>query len=184
MQPLDEREFTKFFNEHYTKLVFYAYRITDNQAAAEDIAEDAFVNYWKKNDSQAVIKSPKSYLYTAARNASISWIKEHQSKVTRDSKAAGLNNEFDKTPLECMIFAETMELMYAALEKLPGQCKRVCLMHYVEGKTVREIAEELGISVGTVNTHKYRGIALLQKLMKGMPMVLIIELLKVTAINA
>jgi len=184
MQPLNERQFTKFFNEHYTRLVFYTYQITDNQAAAEDIVEDAFINYWKKNKSQAEIKSPKSYLYTTARNASISWIKEHQSKVTRDTKASILNNEFDKSPLDCMIFAETMELMYDALEKLPGQCRRVCLMHYVDGKTLKEIAKELGISVGTANTHKYRGITLLQKLLKGMPMVLIIELLKATAISA
>ncbi len=176
--PLTEREFTKIFNENYAKVVLYASRFTDCQAAAEDIAEDTFIKFWGKANSSMEIHSPESYIYSIARNVCISWINDNKKRTARNSKAVTINKDFEITALESMIFAETISKVYSALDKLPIQCKRVCILHFVQGKEIFEIAEELGISVGTVYTHKYRGIALLQKLLNGMSVVLIIEVLK------
>jgi RNA polymerase sigma factor (sigma-70 family) len=61
------------------------------------------------------------------------------------------------------------------MEKLPRQCKKVFTLHYVEGKKISEIAEELKISIGTANTHKFRGIHLIKKALLGMPLLIFIS---------
>jgi RNA polymerase sigma-70 factor (family 1) len=159
----DEAGFTTLFNQFYAQLTLYAYRITDDQAAAEDIIEDAFVNLWNKRDSILGIRSLKSYLYTAARNGCISWIRKNKRENARYCIISSTKEEFERTALESMIYSETMGKIYAAMDKLPPQCKKVFIKHYVEGKKISEIAIELKISIGTVKSHKVRGIDLLQK---------------------
>ncbi len=156
-------EFSSIFNQYYASLVLYAYRLTDNQSAAEDIAEDAFVNLWKKGNSLNQIQSIKAYLYTIARNGCLLWMKQNKREITRNKVAAVLDGSFQRTALENMIFSETMAHIYMAIDKLPNQCRKVFVLHFIEGKKLSEIAEELKISVGTAKTHKIRGIGILRK---------------------
>src|SRR5580704_4345040 len=78
LQNGDEAFFTSIFNQFYAPLVLYAYRITDDQNAAEDIVENAFINLWKKRSSLSEIRSLNSYLYTIARNGCLSWLRKNK----------------------------------------------------------------------------------------------------------
>ena len=158
-----EEVFAEIFKEWYTPLVLNAYRITDNQSAAEDIAEDAFIKLWEKRDSFSEIHSLKSYLYTMTRNAALTWLEKNKREKLRYNKLSAMEGDTAPDMLENMIFNEMMTAIYSVMEKLPGQCRKVFIMHYVEGKEIAEIASELNITTGTVNTHKFRGIHLLQK---------------------
>jgi RNA polymerase sigma-70 factor (family 1) len=165
-----ESGFTEIFNEYYTPLILYAYRITDNHAGAEDIVEEAFISLWNKRSSLSEINSLKSYLYTITRNGSLSWIRKNKRQTARNRAAASIPESFDPTALETLIYSEMMSKIYAAMEKLPRQCRKVFTLHYIEGKKISEIAGELKISIGTANTHKFRGIHLLQKALLRMPL--------------
>ena len=162
-----ESAFEEIFKEWYAPLVLNAYRITDNQSAAEDIAEDAFIKLWEKRDTFSEIHSLKSYLYTMTRNASLNWLEKNKCEKGRYHKLSSEDLDDSPTVLENMIFHEMMAGIYSVLEKLPRQCRKVFIMHYVEGKEIRDIARELNITTGTVNTHKFRGIHLLQKALLG-----------------
>ncbi len=170
LQKEDEIRFTATFNEYYTQLILYAYRITDDQVAAEDIVEDAFISLWNKRSSLSEINSLKSYLFTIIRNMSFTWIRKNKRQIARKQATSSISESFDPTALETLIYAEMMNEIYAAMEKLPSQCKKVFKLHYIEGKKISEIAEELKISVGTVNTHKFRGIHILQKALLRLPL--------------
>jgi RNA polymerase sigma-70 factor (family 1) len=137
--------------------------------AAEDIVEDAFISLWNKRSSWSEINSLKSYLFTITRNGSFTWIRKNRRQIARNQEASSISDSFDPTALETLIYVEMMNEIYDAMEKLPGQCKKVFKLHYIEGKKISEIAEELKISVGTVNTHKFRGIHLLQKALLRLP---------------
>jgi RNA polymerase sigma-70 factor (ECF subfamily) len=83
--------------------------------------------------------------------------------------AAASTEEISERPvIENMIYAETMSRVYAVINQLPNQCKKVFIKHYVEGKKISEIAAELNISVSSVRTHKGRGIELLRKGLLGL----------------
>jgi RNA polymerase sigma-70 factor (ECF subfamily) len=102
-------------------------------------------------------------LYTAARNRSLTWIRRNKRENERNKAALSFEEEFENTALENMIYAETMGKIYTAMDRLPPQCKKVFILHYIEGKKIAEIAEELKISISSVRTHRGRGIDLLQK---------------------
>jgi RNA polymerase sigma-70 factor (ECF subfamily) len=55
-----------------------------------------------------------------------------------------------------------MQALYAAIEKLPPQCRTVIRCSFVEGKSVREIADEMQLAYQTVQNQKQRGIKLLR----------------------
>jgi RNA polymerase sigma-70 factor (family 1) len=162
-----EEAFNLIFREWYAPLVLNAFHITNNQAAAEDIAEEAFIKLWEKRHSLSDIISLKSYLYMMTRNASLTWLRKNKTETARYKRAASIVEPPDPTPLENMIYAELMAGIYAAMTRLPRQCRRVFTMHYIDGKKTSEIARELRISIGTVNTHKVRGIQLIKKALMG-----------------
>ncbi len=170
MKPhyFNDAEFSKFFHEHYSALVVFTFRFTDEPGAAEDIATECFISLWKKRDSLENIKSLRSYLYVAARNACVTWLRNHKREKIRNETAASLAPSTEGTVLEDMIFDETINGIMSAMERLPKQCKKVFVLHYIEGKKLTEIAKELKISIGTVYTHKYRSIDLLQKALLGL----------------
>ena len=175
LQNGDEACFTRIFNQFYAPLVLYAYRITDDQNAAEDIIENAFISLWNKRNSLSEIRSLKSYLYTIARNGCLSWIRKNKREKARYKIIRSIEQGFDKTALENMIYSESMAKIYSAMDKLPPQCRKVFILHYIEGKKIAEIAEELKISIGTVKTHKVRGIDLLQKSLLGLFLLIFIS---------
>jgi RNA polymerase sigma-70 factor (family 1) len=175
LQNGDEACFTSIFNQFYSPLVLYAFRITEDQYAAEDIIENAFVSLWKKRNSLSEIRSLKSYLYTIARNGCLSWIRKNKREKSRYKIISSIEEGFDRTALENLIYSETMAKIYAAMDKLPPQCKKVFILHFIEGKKIAEIAEELKISIGTVKTHKVRGIDSLQKSLLGLFLLIFIS---------
>jgi RNA polymerase sigma-70 factor (family 1) len=175
LQCDDEACFTSIFNEFYAPLVLYAFRITEDQHAAEDIVENAFISLWNKRNSLAEIRSLNSYLYTIARNGCLSWIRKNRREKSRYKMINPVEEGFERTALESMIYSETMAKIYSAMDKLPPQCKRVFILHYIEGKKIAEIAEELKISIGTVKTHKVRGIDSLQKSLLGLFLLIFIS---------
>ena len=171
----NDAEFSAFFHKHYTAIVLYLYRVTDDQAAAEDIASEVFVNLWKRNKTLSQIQSPKSYLYISSRNRALDWIKSHKRYNVRKTAATVLEEEAERPVIDNMIYAETMAGVYAAIDRLPTQCRKVFVMHYIQGKKISEIAAELNISVSSVRSHKGRGIELLQKGLLGLVLLVLIN---------
>jgi RNA polymerase sigma-70 factor (family 1) len=158
-----ELEFKEFYLTYHATLTLFAYRITDNQGAAEDITEEAFICLWNKRDSLSEIQSLKAYLYTSVRNKCLTWLRKTKRESERNKIIGSTEEKTEEIILESMIYSETMSRIYTAMDKLPGQCKKVFILYYIEGKKVSEIAQELKISISSVRTHKGRSIELLRK---------------------
>src|SRR4051812_34021045 len=71
-----EKGFVAAYNQFFPALCLYALRMTDDQAAAEDIVEEAFIKTWQRREGFFHIQVLKSYLYTSVKNASINWLKQ------------------------------------------------------------------------------------------------------------
>jgi RNA polymerase sigma-19 factor, ECF subfamily len=158
-----ESAFEEFYLSYHATLTLFAYRITDNQGAAEDIAEEVFISLWNKWDTLSEIQSLKAYLYASVRNKCLTWLRKTKRESERYKIIGSTEEKTEEIILESMIYSETMSRIYAAMNKLPGQCKKVFILYYIEGKKVSEIAEELKISISSVRTHKGRSIELLKK---------------------
>lgn len=152
----EEKGFSFFFRELYKPLCLFADRYLNQMDKAEDIVADTFVRLWEKREGITGIKTVRSYLYGAVRNACLNELKK-QPRVP-----SAITGQPDKTMLENMIRAEVLQEIYITIEQLPHKCKRIFTKLYIEGKTVREIADELQLSVSTVKTQKTIALAFIR----------------------
>lgn len=139
------KEFEYQFRCLYRPLGMYALRYTENLDDAEDIVQQAFADVWEKLSSGAVIQNLKAYLYQAVRNRSLSLIAARPEKQESE-----IPDREDLTEEERISQAERDARLWTAIDCLPTERKKVFLLAKRDGLTYQEIAEELHISVITV----------------------------------
>ncbi|PWU01149.1 MAG: hypothetical protein C5B52_07785 [Bacteroidetes bacterium] len=159
----EEQALTSIFHQLYPSLCYFGFTITGNQLVAEEIAEDAFVKIWQRRNIFEKLRQLKSYLYSTVHNDALNWIKKNKNRLEKDQNYSRQLQFSEANKLELIIESETFRQIFTALDKLPPQCRKVITMIFLEGKKVRQVAEELKVSQGTVKTHKARGILLLKK---------------------
>lgn len=175
----EEAGFAYFFNSLYSSLLYYATRILENQADAEDIVEDSFIKVWEKHTTFSNPKVIKAYLYTTVKNTCINFLRREQRMQQREQDLSRHGeNDYENFVLHEMIRAEVIREIHANIESLPGACRRVFKMLYIQGKSVREIAEELQVSVSTIKSQRAKGLILLRKQIPTLSVLVILELLR------
>jgi RNA polymerase sigma-70 factor (ECF subfamily) len=149
--PTYDRSFEDVFNYYSKGLIVYTREYGLSQADAEDVVSEVFINYLERMDTVAR-ESVKSYLFQSARNRSLNHLarmrvrSDYQDRVLRD-------REIDACFPEVFAEQELEELLARALDILTPQQRKVFTAHRLEKKSYREIADELGISVKTVDKH-------------------------------
>lgn len=151
-----------FFKENYSRLFYFAYKIVEDRAAAEDVVQDVFLKMWKQNIVTENEMAAKSYVYTAIRNTCYNLLRD--SKVKRKFTSAFSNNQVEENEkgLDLIIRAEVIGQIQRAIEALPEGCRTVLKLAYFESLKNEEIAKHLGVSINTVKTQKARALQLLR----------------------
>ncbi|HVM87925.1 MAG TPA: RNA polymerase sigma-70 factor [Puia sp.] len=155
--------FSAFFLEWYAPLVCFISTIVKDLTVAEDIAEDAFIVLWERRENFDNIKVVKAFLYTTAKNASLNWLRSQNGLEKKNDQLKWASEGSDKFILEDIIRAEFLHELHAAVNNLPTQCRRIFNMLYTEGKSNKQVAAELKLSINTVNAQRTRGLAILRK---------------------
>ena len=150
IQKDNKQAFSSLFNSSYKMLCIYIVQFTKNMDDAEDIVQEVFVNIWSKRHSIIIHSSLKSYLYRAAYNGYVDRIrKEHR----KDLFLIELKHQALQPQLEDENNSE--EKVYKLkiiVEQLPKKCKQIFLLSKSEGLKNKEIAENLNISIKTVES--------------------------------
>lgn len=110
------------------------------------------MSLWNHCKSIAITTSLKSYLYSSVKHSALNVLK-HQAIVRKHSPllVEFLGNLAKEDYSEQEL--EQLEQVRRAFDLLPNQCRVVFMMSCLEGKTYKEIADELHISVNTVKSH-------------------------------
>lgn len=162
-QKGEEKGFAFFFNEYYACLSFFAFKILNDEAEAQDVVSDSFVKLWERREAIDKPGSLKSYLYTTVKNACVDLLRSKERKRKNECEILQLSDKWEQTVLHKMIEAEVLRHLVAARAKLPVKTKRVFEMFYIENKSYQQIAEELDISIHTAKNQKIRAIKILRK---------------------
>lgn len=170
----DAKSFDAVFRAYYRPLCGFAMNYVDSAEAAEEVVQEVFAKVWDKMGQIEITTSPKSYLYSAVRNTCFNLIK-HQ-KVRQAHAAHELHTKsahFEGKELEAQ---ELGEAIRAAVDKLPERCRLIFEKCKYEEKKYREIAEEMDISVKTVENQMGRALKFLrEELRHFMPLVLLLD---------
>lgn len=147
MAAISTREFEHVFKELYRPLCLFALRFTDKTDDAEDIVQQAFADVWDKNINHSAITNLKSYLYQAVRNRSLTLLSQQMDMQPASEFLAEME---DTSEEERMYGAERDARLWTAIDALPPERKKIFLLSKRDGLKYQEIADELNISVKTV----------------------------------
>jgi RNA polymerase sigma-70 factor (ECF subfamily) len=173
-QQGDEKAFTWFFRELHPLLSFYAFKLTKDREASEEIASEAFIKIWHKHERFSDPFAIKAYLYRIVRNDSFKHLaKQKRSLSSRKELAYLYESEQQKDAFRSLVAAETSHQLLKALDTLPKECSKVFQLLYIEEKSIKETAQLLRLSQSTVKTQKARGLATLRKSLRWSPMIII-----------
>ncbi len=149
------------FKRYHPILCNHAVRLTYSRQVAEDLVAEVFYQFWKNKVYQHVTTSYRAYLFKSVRNRAYNYLKaELKNKVPAE------NYSLESTlrqPDQYLFFTELSRRVETLVEALPPQSKKVFILHRFEGKKYQEIAEEMQLSVRTVEVHLRRAIAALRK---------------------
>ena len=157
------KEFDVLFNELYPIMVIFAHKYIINIHECECIVQDVFVNYWHKvHNSEKTKIDQKAYLYRSVYNKCIDKIR-HNS-VEQKRMTGYIYGQDQHTNIKDFIAESELKVrIEKAINKLPTQCKRIFLMSRDEELTYKQIADELNISVKTVETQIGKALKILRK---------------------
>lgn len=176
----EESGFTYFFNSLYPALLYYAFRILNDKPAAEDVVEESFIKIWERHNSFSHHQVIKSWLYTTVRNACLNKLQQEQRQnAHKELLAKEQEGSYQNSPLNNIIITEVITEVHSTIKVLPTECRKIFEMMYIQGKTVREIAEELQLSISTIKNQKARGLEILRKRFPQLTTVAVLEALNI-----
>lgn len=155
------------FKQYYNPLCNFAATIVHDPKTAQDIVQDVFTKLWAKRDELSISTSEKSYLFQAVKNRSLE-ILRHKKQEEKYAESSMASAEVDRISVDEEADNYLLrEFMYKSIRQLPPKCQEVFMMNKINGLTYREIAEDLDISVKTVENQIGKAYRILRELMAG-----------------
>ena len=142
--------FDKIYVLYYSRMFRFAKEYVLFDEDAENIVQDVFLLLWEKREVLDIQISLVSYLFALVKNKSLDYLRH---KVIADEYKQELSAKL--TALELLNYSftsdeEIEQILMTTINKLPERCRQVFLKSRIEGKRNREIANELNLTVSTV----------------------------------
>ena len=153
-----KENFDSIYINNFSRLFLFAKEYVLFDEEAENIVQDIFLMLWEKREALRVDVSLTAYLFTLVKNKCIDFLR-HQ--MVEQIYSENIQQEYNEE-LNVKLFAlesfdhnfsseEDIEtLLRNAIDKLPERCRLIFIKSRIEGKKYKEIAEELNLSVNTV----------------------------------
>lgn len=173
----DHKSFKRLFYEFYPSLCVYAGRYILSTDTCEDIVQDVFFNIWEKRKTLNIHSSFRNFLITSVRNSCTNYIRKQSSYDKYLENYTSTSSSQSPLPDEIYTTNELNDMIASALEKLPTNIQDVFHLSRNENMTYKEIAEEMNISIKTVESYISKALKLLRVELKDyLPLVLVLFL--------
>lgn len=133
----------------------YALRMLGDMDAAEDVVQSAFESAWVRVDE---ITALRPYMYRAVYNGCVAWLRERDRMTGLDAGTDVMAAADD----EAIDRSERDARLWRAVNGLPPRCREIFLMCKRDGMSYAAIAEELGLSVKTVDAQVAKALRVLR----------------------
>ena len=151
--------FEDFYITWYSRAKRFA-REYVGEVEAEDVVQDVFIHLYERRDLLDAYTNLTAYLFTAVKNKCLDVL---HCQVAEREKMASMQEERDLEIRMSLDSLEALDVRFPdevsieerleqALAALPEKCRMIFVMNKLEGKKQYQIAEELNISVNTVET--------------------------------
>ena len=153
-KPASIENWRMCYEELAPKLLLFARQFVTAAADAEDIVQEAFVRFWRKQPSAGREHYP--LLYSAVRSAALDLLRKDGRRIRRESSVIQSSFSLEESYFDPLIEQrEDADALQAALERLPQAQREVLVLRIWSDLTFAQIASTLGESINTV-TARYR----------------------------
>lgn len=150
------------YTRHRAALTRYARGIVSNPAYAEDVVQEAWFRLRNANDPE-LIRDPLSYLYRIVRNLAVDACRALARDAARSAgsvETVALNVADGQPSADQTVVARReLRVVLEALSELPERTQLAVRLNRIEGKKLREVAEQLGISIALAHGLISKGVA-------------------------
>ncbi|MBC8005590.1 MAG: RNA polymerase sigma-70 factor [Verrucomicrobia bacterium] len=165
----DPKAFEYVFMQWYEPLVHFADEYITDLESARNIVQNIFMKLWEKHSWIDPESNLKAYLYLAARNACLSFIRHLQVEVCyyeksmRNSENLQLNYEaLEQMEIDQIDLSNLEKIIQETIDSLPERCREVFILSRYEYLKNKEIANKLDITEKAVEANITRALSKLR----------------------
>lgn len=150
------RSFTELYRRYKHVIFHFIVRLSEgNYAMAEDILQQTFISIWNCRKKIVIEKSVQSYLKVVAKNL---FLKETAHRITQELRmsmaASGRGGANERTDIEKEIeLSLLLEKIERVVSMMPPVRQHIYRLKHMDNLSQKEIAQQLGISENTVESH-------------------------------
>lgn len=153
-------DFETFYITWYSRVKYFARDYVLSDEEAENIAQDVFLEFYQKREELGFHINLVAYLFTSVKNKCIDYLRR---RLMEQEAVVKMQEEFDLSfrmkfdsleafNIEGLSEDNIKDIIEKALDTLPERCREIFVMSKIEGKKQKEIAEELNVSVKTIES--------------------------------
>ena len=144
--------FEQLFHAEYARVVRIAYRVVGDQGAAEDVAQDVFIAYYRSHPADALYAAP--WLHRAAAHTALNAVRSRARRTAREERDA-LTPDASGDPEGAALERERAREVRAALARMPRGSAELLALRY-SGLSYAEVAAATGTKIDQVGTRLRR----------------------------
>lgn len=158
----DHAAFDAIFRQWYEPAVRSAARIVRETGVAEELAQEVFLELWRRRESLPPDTSVGAYVLQSVRNRALNHLRHLQVQRRSVVHVEAMVEPAEEADVALQA-AELGEAIAEAVEALPPRAREVFLMSRERGLRYNEIADALGISVKAVEANMSRALRVLRE---------------------
>lgn len=167
-QRRDRDSFMRIYDHFMPRICLYLKGMGSTTAIAEELAQEALLRLWQRAGSyDPALSRVSTWLFRIARNLHIDRVRKETGWMLVQDALAGEEADHDERhSSSAEAYVEHAKLK-VSIDRLPATQARLVRMSYFEAKSHHEIAEELGLPLGTVKSSLRRAFLKLQADVRG-----------------
>jgi len=159
----DEQAFRMIYDKYAKRVFLFSMRVLNSEELAEEVMQEAMLKIWLLGAELLKINNFEAYLKRLTRNRSLDVLSRMELELVT-SQIQGKNwAEIDNSTEEEIILRDTRKVLQSGIDALPPQQNLVYRLYHQDGLKYEEIAEKLGLSPATVQTHMKLAMRFLRK---------------------
>lgn len=156
------RDFVALVEAHGPALLALLRRLCRNEQDAEDAFQETAVRVWTNLSSRPALRNPRGWLLTIGYRAFL----DQKQRVKVHEVMADSPDFAGRPPPELAIRNEETSRVRTALERLAEPIRDVLTLHYIGGLSLRQTAEAMGVSEGTVKSRLHAGLNQIRRILE------------------
>ncbi|NVM66754.1 RNA polymerase sigma-70 factor (ECF subfamily) [Mucilaginibacter sp. SG538B] len=154
----DGRDFDEIYLTYFDALHRYAYTIVQNEIVAEEMVHQMFWKILERSEGLKVHTSLKAYLYRSVHHECLNYLKHQKVRQNYESHSMAEETAPEEDASHQLQYRELVQNLEKAINGLPEQCRTIFQLSRFEDLKYSEIANQLGLSIKTVETQMSRAL--------------------------